>query len=100
MKKIFIALVCVVSLVSCTNPQPVGEKYRIKKIELVSVEPYQDYWEKHMGIQNNSQKKICTYDVVLSNERQDTVITTSQRIEISPNQWIGKEVFVKDGRIL
>lgn len=100
MKKLLIPL-CLTLLCSCSSfTQPKGEKYTVKDIVLIKIEKHQDYWSKHMGVSTNKNKHVYYYDVALTNERQDTTISTRQFININKNQIIGKKVFVTEGRIM
>ena len=100
MRKLLVIITCGVLFGSCSNNTPSkGEKYVIKDIIQTGSEPYQDYWEKSFGVTSN-KKTMFSYDIILKNERQDTVISTHQFIDINKHQWVGKTVFVSDGRIM
>ena len=70
------------------------EQYRIDNISVIDSTRFQDYWEKHMGIVNNRHQFIYTYEIELSNDNHDTVITTQKQILIDPKQCIGATISI------
>lgn len=95
-KILLLSLMVGTCLVSCTNKPPQGsERYVIKNIEKIDeVECHQTpnilSEPRHMG----------EYRIHLSNERQDTVVQRKMNLELTTEEYQGKSVWVKDGRIL
>lgn len=95
----FCACVILILLNSCDIKQPEGERFRIRRIELTGTEPYQDYWEKNMGIHSNVST-VYSYDVYMSNSRTDTVVHTYQFKQINTHGWTGRTVILSNGKIM
>ena len=99
MRKLILGISLILICGACSNKSQQGERYNIKEIVYKGEEIYQDYWEKNLGIKNN-RTNMFYYEIVLTNERQDTVIKSTQFIKINTELWKGKSVFVTNGRII